>query len=592
MSEYLGELILDAETGLPVIKAASNSTRAQLTSKLRQLAPTSKVSRDGSFLKVDLQAAMALRSAGARISLAWSTEAAGMVDNFAVAYATRGRARRRLLELLQLQSAEDELSDYELRERLDPHQRVAVAAMSDPYIRGLCLFDEQGVGKTVMAIHAFDRLVKKGDVDVALIFAPKNMLEIWRSDFEKFFGDEYLVKIITGSTHQKYDSLISPANVYVANYETAYSLEPSLRSLLLRAPGRIVLIVDESFFVKNREAKRAGAVRRLRNFSDRCWVLCGTPAPNRALDVIHQFDVADGGVTFSSVSIPKDPEALRSTIKGVVESRGLYLRRLKRDVLPEIPLKSFERVAVAMEAEQGQLYSSELGQLVSDVQSVDDQTFTKQIRSFLARRIRLLEICSHPGQVSSNYAKIPAKQVCLDQLLEELITVRREKVVLWSFFRYSLKELVNRYQRFNPVRLDGGVSSAKERGQIVKQFQEDADSMLFIANPAAGGAGITLTRSRIAIYESFPVQTAHYLQSLDRIHRRGQTRDTHYYFLLCQNSIEEDEYLRLLDKESKAMELFSDPDPGTVTREFMLEELMRSLRRFRADNATLGSAIH
>src|SRR5205807_2287522 len=98
--------------GEPVIKAASDSTRAQLASMLRRLAPNSTVSRDGSFLKVDLRAAMALRAEGARISLAWSSEAAGMVDNFAVAYATRGRARRRLLELLQIGVADSALSNY------------------------------------------------------------------------------------------------------------------------------------------------------------------------------------------------------------------------------------------------------------------------------------------------------------------------------------------------------------------------------------------------------------------------------------------------------------------------------------------------
>ncbi len=477
MNDYLGELVLDGETGEPVVKAASDSARAQLTSMLRRLVPNSTVSRDGSFLNVDIPAAMALRSEGARISLAWSKEAAGMIDNFAVAYATRGRARRRLQELLETGFADIALADYEPRTRLDSHQLVAVAAMTDPYIRGLCLFDEQGVGKTVMAIHAFDRLVKKGEVESALIFAPKNMLQVWKTDFAKFFGEEYRVKLITGSKNEKYDALSEPAHVYVANYESADSQESPLRSLLRRAPGRIVLIVDESFFVKNRDAKRAGAVRRLRHFSDRCWVLCGTPAPNRALDVIHQFDVADGGVTFSSVTIPKDPELVKSIIKGVVESRGLYLRRLKQDVLPDIPPKSFERIVVPMEPEQSQLYLNELNQLVTDVQSVDDQHFHKDLRSFLARRMRLLEICSHPGQVVTNYAKIPAKHACLDELLEELITTRREKVVLWSFFRYSLSALVKRYQRFNPVRLDGSVSDAEERGKIVKQFQDDTETM-------------------------------------------------------------------------------------------------------------------
>src|SRR5688572_31814527 len=56
-----------------------------------------------------------------------------------------------------------------------------------------------GVGKTVMAIHAFDRLAKKGEVKAALIFAPKNMLEVWKTDFAKFFDRGYRVKTITRS---------------------------------------------------------------------------------------------------------------------------------------------------------------------------------------------------------------------------------------------------------------------------------------------------------------------------------------------------------------------------------------------------------
>src|SRR5688572_5972341 len=106
-----------------------------------------------------------------------------------------------------------------------------------------------------MAIHAFDRLAKKGEVKAALIFAPKNMLEVWKTDFAKFFDRGYRVKTITGSKNEKYDSLLTPADVYVANYETASLLETSLRSFLQRTPGKIVLIVDESFLVKNRDAK-------------------------------------------------------------------------------------------------------------------------------------------------------------------------------------------------------------------------------------------------------------------------------------------------------------------------------------------------
>ena len=120
--------------------------------------------------------------------------------------------------------------------------------------------------------------------------------------------------------------------MYITNYETAHLFEQPLRSFLLRKRGRVVLVVDESFFVKNRETQRSAAVRRLRHLCNRCWVLCGTPAPNNALDVVHQFDLADSGVAFASVKLPKDPEALRRTIKETVEQKGVYLRRLKRDV--------------------------------------------------------------------------------------------------------------------------------------------------------------------------------------------------------------------------------------------------------------------
>jgi len=578
LPEVLGVISLDQSGESLICQPANASSRVSLASLLRKISKGSP-RVDGPFFVLDIRTALALRSQMSSIPLDWSAEAAGYVDNYAAGYARLNEARRRLWQLRQAGVADQVLRDYAGRDGLDPHQLVAVAAMTDPYIAGICLFDEQGVGKTVMAIHAFDRLRQIGEVDTLLIFAPKNMLEEWKKDFHRFMGNKYVVRTITGSQSDKYDELVSRGDVYVTNFETAHLFEEPLRSFLLRKKGRAVLVVDESFFVKNRETRRAGAVRRLRQLCTRCWVLCGTPAPNNALDVVHQFDVADSGVTFAGVQFPKDPGSLRQTIKETVEHRGIYLRRLKRDVLPDIPQKRFEQVSVPMELEQGKLYADTLRRLVDDVGSTDDQTFKKQLTSFLARRMVLFELCSHPGQVLRTYEGLPAKHAALDGLLDELITKRDEKVVLWSFFRYSLNRLILRYARFMPVRLDGSVTDVRKRTEVIRRFQEDDQTMLFVANPAAGGAGITLTRSRIAVYESFPVQTAHYLQSIDRIHRRGQTRETHYYFLLCQNSIEEEEYDRLLTKERHSLELFGDPEPDTITREVFLADLLRALRK-------------
>lgn len=572
------EVRLDAESGYLVCVPVGGEDRKNLASLIRQIAPTVRYRIDGGNLRLDVSGAIQLFDKRSIIPITWSDEASSYIMKFSAGYSRRNTAIQRLNQLRKA-NTNQLLRDYEGFSTLDPHQRTAVAAMSDPLIEGLCLFDEQGSGKTVMTIHAFDRLVNSGKENKLLIFAPKNMLPTWKSDFERFMGCKYKVQIISGGKVGKLRSLVSPADVYVTNFESGDSMEGAIRSMLLRNTGKVVLVVDESFFVKNPDAVRSSAIRRLRNFCERCWMLCGTPAPNAAIDVVHQFDVADCGVTFSSVTLPKDKSALRDTIQSVVESRGLYLRRLKRDVLPDLPVKSFERVSVEMDPNQKALYEETLHGLIADVVAADDRGFRELFTSFLARRMALLQISSNPKLVFPNYDAIPPKQAALKGLLDELITVRGEKVVLWSYFRTTLDDLERRFSRFGSVRLDGSITDMAVRADAVDRFQNDPDTKLFIANPAAAGAGITLTASRIAVYESFPTQTAHFLQSVDRIHRRGQTREAHYYFLLSAGSIDETEYERLLEKDRLGFQLFGDEPPEMNTREYFLQELQNALSR-------------
>ena len=146
--------------------------------------------------------------------------------------------------------------------------------------------------------------------------------------------------------------------------------------------------------------------------------------------------------------------------------------------------------------------------------------------------------------------------------------------MLWSFYTASLNAICARYGRFNPVRYDGTVNDVHVRREAVRRFQEDDETMLFIANPAAAGAGITLHKAKYAIYEFMSNQVAHYLQSLDRIHRRGQSRDVEYMVLLCDKTIEVEEYERLVRKERAAQALLGDRVDKPVTREAMLAEVL------------------
>lgn len=469
--------------------------------------------------------------------------------------------------------AQDRLEGMDGTEVLDDHQLVNVAAMTVEDGFGLCVFDEQGTGKTVTLIFAFDRLVGSDEADLLLIVAPKSMIGEWPRDIHRFLGDLYSVQVVSGTRNQKRQALMSGADILITNFETAVSLERELRALLRSRRGRAVLAVDESFFIKNPDAQRTLAIRRLREWCGRAFVLCGTPAPNAPQDLIEQFSLVDLGFTFEQIDVPEDRTQGRAVVQRAVGERGLFVRHLKDEVLPGLPQRRFNRLLVRLEPEQERLYRANLTHLVADLRATDEVTFTHQYVSFLARRNALLQICSHPGSISEGYSETPAKLLALDSLLDQLVEQGGEKVVLWSFYTRTIEELVVRYSRLGVVRYDGKVNDVSERRTAVRKFQEDDDTRLFVGNPAAAGAGLTLHRARYAVYESMSNQAAHYLQSLDRIHRRGQVRPVEYIMILCEGTIDEEEYDRLLSKESAAQELLGDPAQERFTRSAMLANL-------------------
>lgn len=461
---------------------------------------------------------------------------------------------------------------------LDDHQWVNVACMTLPNSCGLCVFDEQGAGKTVTLIFAFDVLVEKNEADFALIIAPKSMVSEWPVDFAKFMTDRYHVQTITGSSSDKRIQLSRKSDVIVTNFETAVLMEDELRSLVRRHGSRAVLVVDESFFTKNELARRTQAIRRLREYCGRTFVLCGTPAPNSGVDLVQQFNIVDYGVTFDGVKLPKERDQAAGIIQNIIEERGPYVRHLKAEVLPELPNKKFNRVSVPLQPEQSRLYSGILNGLVNDLTAVDDEHFERNKLSFLARRTALLQICSNPVSVTDGYVEIPGKLLALDRILKELIEEKKEKVIVWSFYTASLDRIVSRYAKYNPSRYDGTVTDITQRREAVRRFRNDPDVLLFVGNPAAAGAGLNLQSARFAVYESLSNQAAHYLQSLDRIHRRGQNKEAEYIILLCDQTIEIREYDRLIEKERLAQGILGDKIELPVTRQTMLDDLVLSMK--------------
>lgn len=526
-------------------------------------------------LRVPASAAAALVRLKNDIELQWTPEAQRYLENRLKVAAQHPGVYSKLQEIKAggADFAAQLIADSEGLGVLDRHQVVNVAAMTLPDSPGLCVFDEQGAGKTVTFIFALDLLIERDEADQAIIVAPKSMIGEWPKDIARFRGDLYRTVILSGPSKEKRRRLAGGADVFVTNFETAVSMEGELRSLMRARPGRTVLAIDESFFIKSMDAKRTRALRRLREWAGRAYVLCGTPAPNAPGDLVQQFNLVDFGLCFDGVDVPSDRAEAAPVIQEAIEDRGLFVRHLKAEVLPELPVKRFQRVLVPMAEEQARLYRATLDTLVHDVEASDDARFARERTSFLARRAALLQLCSNPAAVDSGYRETPAKLAALDSLLKRIVGRDREKVIVWSFYTASVAAIVERYASYGTVRYDGVVADVDARREAVRRFQEDDETMVFVANPAAAGAGLTLHRARVAIYESLSNQAAHYLQSLDRIHRRGQKRDVEYVVLLCDGSLETVEYDRLVEKERAAQDLLGDRVTAPLTRETFLADV-------------------
>jgi len=543
--------------------------------ELRTLLPGANVRLGDAGLCLGMgDADLLLRCGPGSLDLRWADEARQVADNRAWMRRVHSDAVGRSKHILGggEATARDALRDISGLETLDPHQIVNVAAMTVEDGFGLCIFDEQGAGKTVTLIFAFDVLVSRDEVDLALIVAPKSMVPEWPQDFARFKGDVYRVEIAAGSKRSKREALGARPDVVVTNFETIVSMETEFRSLLAGRQRRAMLVVDESFYAKSLDAKRTRALRRLREHCGRAFVLCGTPAPNSPKDLVQQFNIVDFGRTFEGVSLPEERAAMAPVVADAIRKRGVYARHLKADVIPSLPAKRFHRVLLPMEKNQRRVYDAALKDLIIDLGQADEAVFRREFNSFLARRSALIQACSNPRAIAPSYGGVPAKIAALDRLLPDLIG-RGEKVVLWSFYTESIKVICERYRDLGVVRYDGSVGEVSERREAVRRFQQDDETNVFVGNPAAAGAGLTLHRARFVIYESMSNQAAHYLQSLDRVHRRGQAREVEYMILLCRDSIELAEYDRLLRKEQAAQALLGDVVDEPITRESMLAEM-------------------
>lgn len=447
------------------------------------------------------------------------------------------------------------------------HQREGIEFLTDRG-SGLLAF-EQGLGKTLVAIEAFRRLLESGRAERLLVVCPNSLKRNWVAEFAKF-APYVSVEVVEGTPKTRRAAFSgSRARVVVTSYETARAETTALIALCQRQ--KTVLVLDESHAAKNWKSQTSGAMRAVAPFSAFRWLLSGTPVTNTAADLYTQVQILEpgksplGSAEAFAAMIEADPAA---TFAQATFER-LILRRTKEQCL-DLPEKSYLDVRVELPDWQRRIYDQMRDEMISEVQSMNGEQYRAYASTALSKLTRLIQIASNPSLIFPELDRQPAKFEALDGLIADILSVPERKVILWSGYIKTIEDLLGRFPGSVAIY---GATPIEERQEIARRFQEDPDTRLLIANPAAAGTGFTLTAASYTIYESLSWRYDHYAQSQDRNHRIGQTKPVTYVRLLAADTIEEAIVVALGRKSSLARGLLGDDDSAKSITRLTQEEM-------------------
>lgn len=424
---------------------------------------------------------------------------------------------------------------------------------------GLVAF-EQGLGKTLVAIEAFRRLFEAGGADLMLVLCPNSLKRNWEAEVMRF-APELTTHIISGGARERRRQLGSTeANVVLINYESARAEITGLRALLTKRVG--VLVLDESHMAKNRRSLTTIASRHFARLASYRWLLTGTPVTNSPDDIHTQIElVADGAPLGSAAAFQvrydgtqHDPAKQRA----LAEEVAPYVLRRRKEECLDLPSKTFVDLYVPLPPWQRRLYDQLRDGLVAEVEGMSGESYRAFAGTALTRLLRLSQVASNPGLVVEVDQRTPAKQKELDAVLEELVEENGRKVIIWSYYVKTIRQLVERYREYGAVALFGDVAT-DERQTIADRFQQEPAVQVLIANPAAAATGFTLTAATYTIYETLNWRYDLYAQSQDRNHRIGQEQPVTYIRMLAEDTIDEIIVQALERKTAMAGAILGDP---------------------------------
>ena len=425
------------------------------------------------------------------------------------------------------------------------------------YEFGGILADEMGLGKTIQTIAFL--LSEKNKKSI--IVTPTSLIYNWRSEFEKF-APTMRIKVVHGNKEDREFTKdeIKNVDVLITTYGTLrndYNLYDDITFDFC--------IIDEGQNIKNPLSQSSEVVKGLK--AKVKFALTGTPIENNLMELWSLFDYILPGYLYSKrkfqdkfIKVEKGLEELKKLI------RPFILRRLKNDVMSELPDKIEKRFLIEMTEEQKKVYKA----YVDDVKiKMKEKDFTTDKITIFSYLTKLRQLTLDPSILIEGYTGGSGKIDVTVELIQDFIK-EKHKILLFSQFTSVLDSIkkVLESEGIEYFYLDGS-TKASERVQLVNEFNESDKVKIFLISLKAGGTGLNLTSADIVIHFDPWWNPAIEDQATDRAHRFGQKNVVEVIKLIAKGSIEE----KIIKLQESKKEIINEIMSGNYTNGGFLSSL-------------------
>ena len=396
-----------------------------------------------------------------------------------------------------------------------------------------------GLGKTHQAMVVLLSALQNEPSMPNLVICPTSVLDHWKSKFQSY-APELKIALFYGKERNTLLSDNLPSVVL-----TTYSILSRDVEGLSKIQWNYV-VLDEAQKIKNHNTQMRKATKFLN--SKRRLALTGTPIENRLTELWSIFDflmpgylgsIDDFRKRYENPIIKYQDNEKREMLKKIIHP--FKLRRLKKDVLTELPPKTEEKRYCTLVPTQIVMYRDIVSERGSKlIAKLKDESQPVEYIHIFALLTKLKRLCDHPKLVlngNSPKGSTSGKYELFKEIMEETLEAG-EKVVVFSQYLEML-DIIGDWLSNIHVRYETLRGNTLNRGKVVERFQNDPDCNVFLGSLMAGGLGIDLTSASVVIHYDRWWNAAREDQATDRVHRIGQTRGVQVFKLITKGTLEE-----------------------------------------------------